>query len=102
VIGTLEAPDYAMFVSHRSRDGQVHFEAFDDRRNGEKWGKFTTDESLPGTAVGGPDWQDRDDHPVDELYTSKVSTNGDSATGWNSLILSRLRFRPDEDEPTSQ
>lgn len=101
VIGTLEAPDYAMFVSHRSRDGQVHFDVYNDKRLGQKWGQFTPDEALPDatTAEG---WNERDEHPVDNLFSCKVSVNGDSAKGWDALILARLRFRPDEEEPTSQ
>jgi abelson tyrosine-protein kinase 1 len=91
-----------MFVSHRCRDGQVHFDILDDRRNGHKWGNFTTDETLPDGVVAGGDWPGHDEPPVEELYSTKISTNGDSAKGWDTLILARLRFRPDEDEPTSQ
>ena len=92
-----------MFVSHKSRDGQAHFNMFSDRRNGQKWGEFKTDESMPQeSTVGGPSWIESEEHPIDEVYSTKVSNNGDSAKQWNALILARLRFRPDEDEPTSQ
>ncbi|KAG5722263.1 Tyrosine-protein kinase [Termitomyces sp. T112] len=42
VIGTLDAQEYALFVSHNHPDGQAHFNVFSSPRNAQPWGTFTT------------------------------------------------------------
>ncbi|KAG6864758.1 hypothetical protein C0991_007317 [Blastosporella zonata] len=97
VIGTLDAQDYALFVSHNHPDGQAHFNVFSSPRNGQPWGTFTTDTDVP-PELGGPSY----DEPVPghALSASKVSKNG-SGRSWDTVLIARLRFKPDVLEPTS-
>lgn len=108
VIGVLEARDYALFVSHENPDGQVHFDVFGERKEGGEWGVFRTDESLPEleepilgyggeTRKGDPDWKDAG---LSFVHSSKVSRVASSGSNTDSVLLARLRFKPDEDEPT--
>ena len=113
VIGTLAAPDYAMFVSHQHPDGQVrsstvhglyerqliallsqaHFNVFSPAKTGQEWGMFTTDTDVP-IAVGGPSYHEELLENT-RICANKVSTVGN---GWDTVLLARLRFKP---EPTS-
>jgi abelson tyrosine-protein kinase 1 len=105
VVGSLEAPDYGMFVSHKCPDGQAHFDVFNDRKPGTRWGEFTVDHSDPnrGSFVADASWIEKNQGKgAEKVCSQRCSTNGESGKGWNSLILARLRFRPDEDDPTSQ
>jgi len=97
VIGTLSAPDYALFVSHNHPDGQAQFEVFGSPRNGHPWGKFTTSTDLTSSIVSGPNYQEVSTIPF--AYKSKVSET--SSGSWHSLLLARLRFKPDACDPTS-
>ncbi|KAJ7731571.1 hypothetical protein DFH07DRAFT_755579 [Mycena maculata] len=93
VIGTLDAPDHALFVSHNHPDGQVHFNVFSAPKSGQPWGAFTTDAEPE---QGGPSYHE----PIhgNPLSASKVSTTGGA---WNTVLVARLRFKPDVLEPTS-
>ncbi|KAJ7188007.1 hypothetical protein C8R46DRAFT_1205222 [Mycena filopes] len=95
VIGTLSAPDYALFVSHKHPDGQAHFNVFSSTKAGQPWGTFTTD---TGSELAGPYYHE----PVvsNPLSASKVSTNSASHV-WDTVLIARLRFKPDVLEPTS-
>ncbi|KAJ7747345.1 hypothetical protein B0H16DRAFT_1675699 [Mycena metata] len=95
VIGTLSAPDYALFVSHKHPDGQAHFNVFSSTKSGQPWGTFTTD---TGSELAGPYYHE----PVvsNPLSASKVSTNSTSHV-WDTVLIARLRFKPDVLEPTS-
>ncbi|KAF5362649.1 hypothetical protein D9758_009617 [Tetrapyrgos nigripes] len=86
VIGTLDTPDYGLFG---------HFNVFTAARTGQPWGTFTTDTGFP-TDVVGPSYHE----PVTEnsLSASKVSPEG---APWNTLLIARLRFKPDVLDPTS-
>lgn len=98
MIGTLEAADFGIFVSHYHPDGQAFFDITSNRQSGSPWGSFSTAHTLPADiTAGGPDWLPEDHGP--SLNASKVSRIGDGA---NTLLLARLRFAPDQDEPTSQ
>lgn len=94
VIGTLSAPDYALFVSHDHPDGKAHFEVFASLRNGQPWGKFTVSAEA---APGGPNYPEESTIPFS--YNEKVSAV--SSEDWHSLLLARLRFKPDAPDPTS-
>ncbi|KAJ7438285.1 hypothetical protein B0H11DRAFT_591673 [Mycena galericulata] len=93
VIGTLSAPDYALFVSHNHPDGQVHFNVFSAPKSGQPWGTFTTDAEPE---QGGPSYHE----PIhgNPLSACKVSHTGGP---WDTLLVARLRFKPDVLEPTS-
>ncbi|TFK37240.1 hypothetical protein BDQ12DRAFT_214347 [Crucibulum laeve] len=97
VIGALQTPNYALFVGHNHPDGHVHFNVYSSSKVGQPWGMFTTDtEAIK--QLGGPSYNE----PVDthRLSASKVSDNGGDK--WDSVLLARLRFKPDVLEPTSQ
>jgi hypothetical protein len=111
VIGTLYGPDYAMFVSHQHPDGQVrssaihglherqlialssqaHFNVFSPAKTGQEWGMFTTDTDVP-IAVAFPITRNFWRIPGFMRTTSRL---------WDTVLLARLRFKPDSSEPTS-
>ncbi|KAG6819733.1 hypothetical protein H0H93_009207 [Arthromyces matolae] len=95
VIGTLDAQDYALFVSHDHPDGQAHFNVFSSAQNGLPWGTFTTDTEVP-PELGGPSYLEP--VPGHALSSSKVSKVGGN---WDTVLIARLRFKPDVLEPTS-
>ncbi|TBU21950.1 hypothetical protein BD311DRAFT_869668 [Dichomitus squalens] len=98
VIGTLEAQDYALFVSHEHPDGQVNFNVFSATRNGRPWGEFTFSFDISSSFLGGPKYEEE---PVGApQYARKISTSGNNGR-WDSVLLARLRFKPDSTEPTS-
>ncbi|KAI0632558.1 hypothetical protein C8Q77DRAFT_1058832 [Trametes polyzona] len=99
VIGTLEAQDYALFVSHEHPDCQVDFNVFSAARTGQPWGEFTFSFDLSSSFLGGgPSY---DDEPlVNPQWARKISNYGNNGR-WESVLLARLRFRPDHPEPTS-
>lgn len=114
VIGTLEAQDYALFVSHDHPDGQVDFNVFAAARTGQAWGEFTFSTDLSSSYIGGPSY----DEPMPAAgpqWARKVSSygvstsNSGAASGsgggnggkWEAVLLARLRFKPDSLEPTS-
>ncbi|KAF9255884.1 hypothetical protein L218DRAFT_911907 [Marasmius fiardii PR-910] len=94
VIGTLDAPEHGLFVSHSHPDGQVHFNVYASTRSKQPWGSFTTD-----TAVA-PELGPIYDEPVSTtpVNNSKVSNAGGE---WQTVLIARLRFKPDVLEPTS-
>ncbi|KAG7086098.1 hypothetical protein E1B28_003613 [Marasmius oreades] len=94
VIGTLDAPEHGLFVSHSHPDGQVHFNVYASTRSKQPWGSFTTD-----TAVR-PELGPTYDEPVSTtpVNNSKVSNAGGE---WQTVLIARLRFKPDVLEPTS-
>ena len=94
VVGTLDAPDHALFVSHVHPDGQAHFNVYASPVQGQPWGRFTMD-TAPD--VSGPSY-DTDD-PQKSVTASKVSGSGDPP---RTVLLARLRFKPDEKEPTTK
>lgn len=94
VIGTLNAEDYALFVSHSHPDGRVLFNAYSSPQKGQFWGAFNTDTEVDS---GGPSYQE-EQMPADSVNASKVSR---WHMGWDSVLLARLRFKPDVAEPTS-
>jgi len=99
VIGTLSAPNHALFVSHSHPEGQVQFNVYATPKDGQPWGAFTTlvasDDSDHGPSY---------DEPVDVEAGSRVEATKVSCHGgpWDAVLLARLRFRPDVLEPTSK
>jgi hypothetical protein len=96
VIGTLDAPDWALFVSHAHPDGQAHFNVYTAPRAQQTWGVFTTDTEIPNTE--GPNYHE--EIPGSVLSASKVSLAG-RASRWDTVLLAKLRFKPDFPDPTS-
>ena len=76
---------------------QVHFNVYSSPRIGQDWGTFTTDTELP-PELGGPSYHE--EVPGNRLSANKVSmVNGNLP--WDSVLLARLRFKPDNPDPTS-
>ncbi|KAJ7249923.1 hypothetical protein C8J57DRAFT_685725 [Mycena rebaudengoi] len=93
VIGTLDAPNYALFISHRHPDGQVNFNVYAPQKDGQPWGNFTTD----AAEQGGPSYYQPAHKAPD--FDCKISIAG--GRPWDTLLLAVLRFKPDSDDPTS-
>lgn len=74
---------------------QVHFNVYAAAKTGQPWGIFTADTQV-SPKVGGPIYHES--YAVTPSSASRVSDVGD---GWDSVILARLRFKPDIPEPTS-
>ncbi|RPD55060.1 hypothetical protein L227DRAFT_615708 [Lentinus tigrinus ALCF2SS1-6] len=92
VIGSLEAQDYALFVSHEHPDGQVDFNVFSTTRIGQPWGEFMFSFGREQSPLG----------PIaNPQYAKKVSKFGNNGR-CESVLLARLRFKPDQADPTSQ
>ncbi|CCM05813.1 uncharacterized protein FIBRA_08047 [Fibroporia radiculosa] len=98
VIGTLEAQDYALHVSHNHPDEQLNFNVHAAARAGQPWGHFTTTTDLASSLIGGPVYSD--EPATDASYAEKVSTVGRGGK-WDSVLIARLRFKTDSSEPTS-
>ncbi|KAF8528481.1 hypothetical protein BU17DRAFT_80889 [Hysterangium stoloniferum] len=100
VIGTLEAREYGLFVSHEHPDGQVHFNVYADRREGQDWGIFSTDLELSPSAQAGPEYEG-DPPNLSSVHATKISTVRTwSDVEVDAVLLAKLRFKPDEEAPT--
>jgi hypothetical protein len=73
---------------------QVHFSVYTTPKIGKPWGAFTTDTEVSPEL--GPSYDDASDTIVQE---SKVSCHGGP---WDTVLVARLRFKPDVLEPTSK
>jgi hypothetical protein len=125
VIGALQVQNYALFVSHKHPDGHVSlrtiptpfsyasfnfysffstisffryigsFQCLFGSKERTSWGTFTTDTNIPN-GCGGPCY----DEPIREESNSysRISMVGEPQ---KSILLARLRFKPDAMEPTS-
>lgn len=94
VIGTLKTSDYALFVTHNHPDGQAHFNVFQSPKNGQPWGTFTTDTQLP-RGLAGPSYNEPS--CASAISASKVSKSGGPC---HTVLIAKLRFKPDVLEPT--
>lgn len=74
---------------------KVHFNVFSAQRPGRAWGAFTTDTEVPA-GLAGPSYHET--FPATPVSASKVSNSNGS---WDTVLIARLRFKPDVDEPTS-
>ncbi|KAH9985258.1 hypothetical protein BJV77DRAFT_1084863 [Russula vinacea] len=99
VIGALDAPDYASFVSHGHPDGQVNFNVFSPARVGRAWGEFTLTSAEQGLQPSSE--TDQQALMVGAVTANNVSLVKGSSEPWDSVLLARLRFKPDSPEPTS-
>jgi serine/threonine protein kinase len=85
VTGTVNARDYALFVADPISSGEAHFNVFSSRRANYPWGTFTVK------------FDGKDYFPALTNFTSKVSRTHKT---WDTILLARLRFAPDAEEPT--
>ncbi|KAF8968828.1 hypothetical protein BDZ97DRAFT_1654578 [Flammula alnicola] len=95
VISLLQAPNYALFVSHRHPDGQAHFNVFSGSKKGQPWGNVTTDTNVPG-GRNGPSYEESS--PEEHEHAVKISNAHDPP---KAVLIGRLRFKPDSMEPTT-
>ncbi|KZT21885.1 hypothetical protein NEOLEDRAFT_1072805 [Neolentinus lepideus HHB14362 ss-1] len=100
VIGTLNAPDWALFVSHHHPNGLVHFNVFSGQKvAGQRWGEFEFD--FSDNALGpGPAYHEDLPDGTQPRFAQKVSSARSGP--WDTVVLSRLRFKPDAVEPTAR
>ncbi|KAJ3531793.1 hypothetical protein NMY22_g8005 [Coprinellus aureogranulatus] len=97
VVGLLRTPNYGLFVSHSHPDGHAHFNVYASPKAGQPWGTFTTDsESL---REPGPSYEETNDESRPRIQESKVSNYGGS---WDTVLIARLRFKPDAVQPTAK
>lgn len=61
----------------------------------QPWGVFETDTEVP-SLIGGPVY--REAPSGTRVCADKVSNRG---MGWETVLLAKLRFKPDVAEPTS-
>lgn len=85
VTGTVNARDYALFVADPIWSGEANFNVFSSRRTNHPWGTFTV--KADGNEF----------FPARMNLTSKVSR---TRKIWDTILLARLRFAPDAEEPT--
>ncbi|KAI0338659.1 hypothetical protein BDW22DRAFT_693644 [Trametopsis cervina] len=99
VICTLDAANYALFVSHHHPDSLVNFNVFASSKPGQPWGQFsvTPDPAAVGKH-GGPVFHEEG---PGMQSANKVSLARKASDSWDTVLLARLRFAPDKDEPTS-
>ena len=76
---------------------QVHFNVFSPPKANQPWGVFAMDDGLPPNAAGGPTYHEE----VPGKHTSANKVSNVSSGPWNTVLLARLRFKPDDDRPTS-
>ncbi|TFY60519.1 hypothetical protein EVJ58_g5101 [Rhodofomes roseus] len=100
VIGTLEAQDYSLYVSHSHPDGTLNFNVYSSPRSGQAWGHFDITTDLSSSVIGGPVYDEPDGNQLD-VSANKVSPVGRGGK-WDAVLLARLRFTTDGVEPTSK
>lgn len=77
---------------------QAHFNVYSNPKPGQPWGMFTTDSEV---AKGlGPSYENEEINESIRVNASKVSRHG--VNPWDSILLARLRFKPDALDPTSK
>ncbi len=72
---------------------------FSPARVGRAWGEFTLTSAEQGLEPSSKMGQQ--DLMLDALTANNVSIVRDSSEPWDSVLLARLRFKPDLPEPTS-
>ncbi|GJE88953.1 hypothetical protein PsYK624_050410 [Phanerochaete sordida] len=100
VTGVLDAADYALFVNHGGLAGKVDFEVFAKTAPGDPWGQLITTAvaSSPNTSRSGE---------VAHFNTPRLDCGRKISAARRpgeppcAVLLARLRFAPDRDEPTS-
>ena len=76
---------------------QAHFNVYASPKNGQPWGAFTTD--TEGPREQGPAYEETNDESRARVQGSKVSNYPGS---WETVLIARLRFKPDAAQPTAK
>ncbi|KAF8547149.1 hypothetical protein OG21DRAFT_959723 [Imleria badia] len=99
VVGTLDAPDWAVFVSDDHVDGRAQFNVFSGREKGEPWGMYTMEPAINNGNTGPTGrWVD----VGQGTFASKVScvtVSGHDVAG-DTVMLAGLRFEQAMQAPT--
>jgi len=98
VIGTLSAPNYALLVSHSHPEGHAQFNVYATAKDGQPWGVFTT-VLASDDPEHGPSYDEPNIEVENRAEATKVSCHGGPS---DTVLLARLRFKPDVLEPTSK
>lgn len=98
VVGTLDAPDWAVFVSDNHSDGRAQFNVFAGRERGEPWGMYT----MEGVVKSGNAGPGRLVDVGQGTFASKVSctTLGGHDVVGDTVMLAGLRFERGMQVPT--
>ena len=98
VVGALDAPDWAVFVSDDHFDGRAQFNVFAGREKGEPWGMYTVERAVKNGNAGLGRWVD----VGQETFASKVSciTVGGHDVVGDAVMLAGLRFEQGMQAPT--
>ena len=98
VVGVLDAPDWAVFVSDDHFDGQAQFNVFAGREKGEPWGMYTVEQAVKNGTAGLVRWVDVG-RGTFATKQSCVTVGGHDVTG-NTIMLAGLRFEQGMQAPT--
>lgn len=95
----LHSSSVVYVVAYVCYNDKVHFNVFSAPKPGQSWGAFTTDTELP-SELGGPSYHE--EIPGNSMASSQ-SANKISISGAPSatVLVARLRFKPDVSDPTS-
>lgn len=99
VVGTLDAPDWAVFVSENNSDGRGQFNVFAGREKGEPWGMYTMERAVKSENAGPVRWVD----VGQGTFASKVSCitlSGHDVVG-DTVMLAGLQFERGAQKPTA-
>ena len=80
---------------------KVHFNVFASPKLGQDWGVFSTDLTLPSSTSGGPYYDDFHAEESGKYWTANKVSQLNPNRPWDAVLLARLRFKPDNDVPTS-
>ena len=99
VVGTLDAPDWAVFVSDDHFDGRAQFNVFAGREKGEPWGMYTVERAVKSGSAGPGRWVD----DGQGTFASKVScaTVGAHDAMSDTVMLAGLHFEQGMQTPTA-
>ncbi|KAF8121091.1 hypothetical protein EV363DRAFT_1187342 [Boletus edulis] len=97
VVGTLDATDWAVFVSTDHVDTRAQFNVFANREKGEPWGMYTVEPEVKDGDTGSGRRVD-----VGQGFASKVScvTMGGNDVAGDAVMLAGLRFEQGMETPT--
>ncbi|KAI9457372.1 hypothetical protein HD554DRAFT_2225096 [Boletus coccyginus] len=98
VVGTLDAPDWAVFVSDDHFDGRAQFNVFAGREKGEPWGMYSVERAVKSGSAGPGRWVDEGQG----TFASKVScvTVGAHDAMSDTVMLAGLHFEQGMQTPT--
>lgn len=97
-MGTLDAPDWAVFASDDHSDGRAQFNVFCGRERGEPWGVYIVERAVKSGNAGPARWVD----VGQGTFASKVSgvTLGGHDVVGDTVMLAGLRFERGMEMPT--